>query len=224
MILPPSLLSHSLPDDCRAPPEKAAEWLHEHGWQTGQNLRIFGYGSLMWQPGFPFLNCHPALLPGYHRRFCVRSHRYRGTPESPGLVLGLDHGGSCWGMVFEVAGDDVPAVAGYLWDREMAGDDVYHPRMIDITLNNQKIAALGFVINRHSKSYYHAANASEIAAIIATSHGASGSNLAYLEQTVNALETLSLRDQALHSLLALTQLFLPQAAAQTVSPPPVLTD
>ena len=160
----------------------------------------------MWQPGFPFLHHRPALLSGYHRRFCVRSHRYRGTPQSPGLVLGLDHGGSCWGMVFEVASPDVPDVAGYLWDREMAGDDIYHPRMIDIVIDGQKTQALGFIVNRHSPGYYHANSQDEIAAIIAHSHGASGSNLAYLEQTVNALDALALHDRALHDLLALTRL------------------
>src|SRR5690349_17047992 len=67
------------------------------------DIWLFGYGSLMWNPGFPYRAAEPALLKGYHRRFCVYSHRYRGTPEQPGLVLGLDRGGSCRGIAFRIA-------------------------------------------------------------------------------------------------------------------------
>ncbi len=76
--------------------------------KPGEDLWVFGYGSLMWNPGFPYLEQSDALLYGYHRGFCVYSHRYRGTPEKPGLVLGLDRGGSCRGVAFRVAAADVP--------------------------------------------------------------------------------------------------------------------
>src|SRR5215469_4449876 len=69
---------------------------------SGRDLWIFGYGSLMWNPGFPHAEAQPALLHGFHRAFCVYSSRYRGTPERPGLVLGLDRGGACKGVAFRV--------------------------------------------------------------------------------------------------------------------------
>ena len=82
------------------------------------DLWVFGYGSLMWRPGFPFLESLPGRLRGYHRSLCVLSHVHRGTPERPGLVLGLDRGGSCRGMAFRVAGPEAAATLAYLRERE----------------------------------------------------------------------------------------------------------
>jgi cation transport protein ChaC len=70
---------------------------------TAEDLYVFAYGSLMWDPGFRFTERRRGLLRGYHRAFCIYSHHYRGTPQSPGLVLGLDHGGACRGIVYRVA-------------------------------------------------------------------------------------------------------------------------
>ena len=83
------------------------------------DLWIFGYGSLMWNPGFAYLQRAPALLYGYHRAFCIYSNRWRGTPERPGLVLGLDRGGSCHGVAFLVRKARVEATIRTLWAREM---------------------------------------------------------------------------------------------------------
>ena len=83
-----------------------------------QDLWIFGYGSLMWNPGFPAQENRPGLLHGYHRRLCVLSTHYRGTPDNPGLVLGLDQGGSCCGRTFRVPAKDVAAAVAYLDERE----------------------------------------------------------------------------------------------------------
>ena len=80
---------------------------------------VFAYGSLMWRPGFPHADSRPAVLHGYHRALCVYSTRYRGTPERPGLVLGLDRGGSCRGRVRRVSGEDAGHVRAYLTEREM---------------------------------------------------------------------------------------------------------
>ena len=82
------------------------------------SLYVFAYGSLIWRPGFAYSAMHPALLRGFHRRFCIWSRRYRGTPEAPGLVLGLDRGGSCRGVAFQVPGEEAAAVLDYL-----VGDD-----------------------------------------------------------------------------------------------------
>lgn len=81
---------------------------------------VFGYGSLMWEPGFPYLERRRALLIGYHRSLCILSIRNRGTVERPGLALGLDRGGACRGFAFRIHPDDVEAARVYLWEREMS--------------------------------------------------------------------------------------------------------
>ena len=83
----------------------------------GKDLWVFAYGSLIWDPGFPFEEARPALLRGYHRAFCLYSTRYRGTPERPGLVLGLDRGGACRGVAFRVPGRHAAEVLRYLDDQ-----------------------------------------------------------------------------------------------------------
>src|SRR3546814_5730407 len=85
----------------------------------GEGFWVFGYGSLMWHPGFPHVEARPARLRGLHRSFCVYSHRYRGTPQAPGLVLGLDRGGSCHGMAFCVPAAEGEEALDYLFEREM---------------------------------------------------------------------------------------------------------
>ena len=84
-----------------------------------QTLWVFAYGSLMWQPGFPFVEARRARLEGYHRSFCIYSLHYRGTQQRPGLVLGLARGGTCEGIAFRVADEDAPAVRAYLHAREL---------------------------------------------------------------------------------------------------------
>ena len=76
----------------------------------GKDLWVFAYGSLTWDPGFPFEEARPALLRGYHRAFCLYSTHYRGTPERPGLVLGLDRGGACRGIAYRIAAPRVAAM------------------------------------------------------------------------------------------------------------------
>ena len=93
---------------------------------------IFAYGSLMWDPGFEHVEVRPARLGGYHRAFCVRSEVYRGTPDRPGLTLGLDRGGSCRGLAFRVAERDRDAAARYLEQRELV-EDIYFCRRVKLT-------------------------------------------------------------------------------------------
>src|SRR5215471_21711026 len=102
----------------------------------GEDLWIFGYGSLIWRPGFAFIECVPARLLGLHRALCVYSFVHRGTPERPGLVLGLDHGGACRGVAYRVRGDSHAQTIAYLRARAQV-THVYRECVRSITLWGQ---------------------------------------------------------------------------------------
>lgn len=172
------------------------------------NLYVFGYGSLIWKPGFPYAAMHPALLRGFHRRFCIWSRRYRGTPEAPGLVLGLDRGGACRGLAFRVPGVEAPEVLDYLQRREMpsAEEAVYERRMLPVTLldscGRRVVRAVAFVANRAHASYCRP-GAELAAATIARGVGQMGPNRDYLLNTVAHLRAMGVRDAGLDRIAAL---------------------
>src|ERR1700675_2776239 len=107
----------------------------------------FAYGSLMWNPEIAFAEARPGVLHGYHRSFCLYSYRYRGTPERPGLVLGLDRGGSCRGVVYRVPDDAVAATKTYLWAREL-DDYAYLPKLLTVRHAGGTVRAQAFVVDR----------------------------------------------------------------------------
>lgn len=153
---------------------------------------VFGYGSLMWNPGFPYVEKRHAVLPGFHRRFCIRSTIYRGTPEQPGLVLGIDAGGECNGLVFRVAESSREAVVSYLYEREMR-NHVYTPTLVFVLIEGERHEALTFVVKR-DHCQFTCLPESETAEIIASCSGQNGSNFEYLENTVHALHSLGVPD------------------------------
>jgi cation transport protein ChaC len=164
------------------------------------DIWLFGYGSLMWNPGFPYRAAEPALLRGYHRRFCVYSRRYRGTPEQPGLVLGLDRGGSCRGVAFRIAACDAADVMTYLWEREMSGGS-YEMREVAIgTAESGTIRAQTFVVRRNSPNYAGRLGAEEIARLILQGIGGRGHCREYLDNTLRCLEALGHVDEPLRAL------------------------
>jgi cation transport protein ChaC len=163
------------------------------------DLWIFGYGSLMWNPGFPHCEHEAALLHGWHRSFCVYSHNYRGTPEKPGLVLGLDRGGSCRGMAFRVSVPDIATAMAYLWEREMKGG-VYELREVELRLGRRAVTARTFVVRRQHKNYAGRLSVDETARLILQGIGARGHCREYLCNTVRRLEELGLVDGPLHRL------------------------
>ena len=152
----------------------------------------------MWNPGFSFEARHPAVLRGYHRRFCIRSTIYRGTPEQPGLVLGVDAGGECHGMAFRVAAPQWEGVLAYLYQRELPSK-VYTPTWVSVIIDGEPTDALTFVVKRDHRQFACLSEA-EMVAIIASSAGANGSNFEYLEKTVQALHELGVPDRALDEL------------------------
>ncbi|MFT8246926.1 gamma-glutamylcyclotransferase [Roseomonas sp. BN140053] len=182
-------------------PTRAEAWLDPDGC-----LYVFAYGSLIWKPGFLPDAVLPALLRGFHRRFCVRSTRYRGTPEQPGLVLGLDRGGACRGAVLRVAGERAAAVLDYLRERELSGGS-YHQRRVRVTAlgpgGGRSVWAVAFVVDRAAATYCAALDPAEAAAAIARSAGAMGANREYLLNTVSQLRAMGVRDSALERLAAL---------------------
>ena len=157
--------------------------------------------SLMWDPGFPFEEARPAKLGGYHRAFCFYSTRYRGTTEKPGLVLGLDRGGSCHGIAYRVAAEKVEPTLAYLWEREMTGN-AYVCKMLPVRMSHMTVKARAFVVNRASENYAGKLPLERAAALIAQGHGQRGSCRAYLENTVRHLDKMGLSDPGLHKLLA----------------------
>jgi cation transport protein ChaC len=160
---------------------------------------VFGYGSLMWDPGFPYAAAHPALLVGYHRRFCLYSQRYRGTPERPGLVLGLDRGGSCRGVVYAVPDEAAEATKAYLWQREL-DDYAYVPKLLTVRHPGGTVRAQAFVVDRRQPQYAGALDDDTVAALIAAGVGQRGRNRDYLENTLQHLRTLGVFDRGLERL------------------------
>jgi cation transport protein ChaC len=182
---------------------------------TDGHLYVFGYGSLIWRPGFVHDQAHPALLRGFHRRFCLWSRLYRGTPEAPGLVLGLDRGGACRGLAFRVPAARAAEVLDYLEERENpAGETVYHRRLLPVRLldSGRGVAAITYVANRAHQAYCRPP-AEEAARAIARGVGTTGPNRDYLLNTVAHLQALGVRDSALDRIAAL----LPEAATGGVA-------
>ena len=163
---------------------------------------VFGYGSLMWRPGFEYLETHRAHLYGYHRSLCVKSFVHRGTQTRPGLVLGLDRGGSCIGIAFRVAEEKREAVTAYLRERELV-TNVYHEKPLRVTLDNgHGVDTLGYVVDRGHSQYAGRMGVDEAARHVAGAAGRSGPNEEYVINTLSHLHTLGIRDHWLEGVAA----------------------
>jgi glutathione-specific gamma-glutamylcyclotransferase len=169
---------------------------------SGEDLWVFGYGSLMWRPGFAFLEQVPARLIGEHRALCVYSFDHRGTPEKPGLVLGLDRGGACRGIAFRVAAKQRDEVIGYLRGREQT-THVYREVMRSVWLENEprdRVAALAYVVDRGHVQYAGRLSLQDQLRYVRQGHGRSGNNRDYVLETVRSIEAQGFRDPQLHQL------------------------
>jgi cation transport protein ChaC len=169
------------------------------GHDPAQDLHVFGYGSLIWNPAFHFVDKTPALLRGYHRRFCMRMYQGRGTREAPGLMLALDHGGACKGVAFRIAAAHVRQELQVLWQREMFGG-AYNARWVNLSTAGGRVRAVTFVINRRHPRYLPELSLEQTAALIATGCGDLGSCREYLENTISHLAELGLRDAGLEKI------------------------
>ena len=166
------------------------------------DLWVFGYGSLIWRPGFPFQERVKARLAGYHRALCIHSHVHRGTPERPGLVFGLDRGGSCVGMAFRVTQAERDAVVAYLRERELV-THVYRETTLPVRLaDGRGVRALSYVVDRDHTQYAGRIAAPDAAAIVRRAQGQSGPNVEYVMSAFAEIEALGLRDRWLADVVA----------------------
>ena len=155
---------------------------------------VFGYGSLIWRPGFAHVETRRARLYGYRRSLCVYSFVHRGTRERPGLVLGLDRGGSCIGLAYRVPGDLRKEVLTYLRERELV-TSVYLERMLDVRLDGGGIVeAVAYIVDRQHEQYAGALDADAAAKVVSGAVGGSGKNEDYVLSTLDHLEALGIRD------------------------------
>jgi cation transport protein ChaC len=168
-----------------------------------RTLWVFGYGSLMWQPGFRYVDARRARLEGYHRSFCIYSLHYRGTQQRPGLVLGLARGGTCEGVAFRVADEDAAQVRAYLHARELIYG-VYREASLPANLlgerEPQRVDVLTYIAETGHPSFAGALSMARRAAIIRAARGKAGSNLGYFVATLRKLRELGIRQADLERL------------------------
>lgn len=160
---------------------------------------VFGYGSLIWNPGFDFAERQRATLSGYRRAFCMSSIRYRGTPERPGLVLALDRDAAadCAGVAYRVEGHGAARTLAYLRERELISYAYEETRLPLRLETGRRVEAVCFVVKRGHPQYAGELTLEEQAEVIATAHGPNGPNAEYLMKTVAGLEALGLPDAEL---------------------------
>jgi glutathione-specific gamma-glutamylcyclotransferase len=166
------------------------------------SLWVFGYGSLMWRPGFAYARRYKALLRGWRRSLCVFSHVYRGSPEQPGLVLGLDRGGACPGVAFEVDAALREPTIRYLREREQV-TAVYLERVAPITLEaGDRVLAVTYVADRLHYQYAGRLDRGAMLEYVRAGRGKSGDNAQYILETNDHLLALGVRDPDLEWLSA----------------------
>ena len=172
----------------------------------GHNLEegvwVFGYGSLMWNPDFKVAEKISGKISDYHRRLCLKSIVYRGTPDYHGLVFGLDKGGSCQGMAFRIAPENVDSELQRVWRREMFAE-TYIPTWVCVKTENGDVYAITFVINTKHEHYVQDLDLEKIAERVVLAEGKCGSCHDYVLNTVKCLHQLELRDPVLEQLLTL---------------------
>jgi len=168
---------------------------------AGNDLWVFGYGSLMWNPAIHVAERRAGLIRGWHRRFCLWMPVGRGTMEKPGLMLGLDRGGSCRGILWRVAADQIESETRILWRREMTAGG-YHARWVTVHTDEGPLRAITFVVNRDYPAYAHAITPEQTVDALALARGPLGRARDYLHNTVAHLDELGLKDGPLHRLLA----------------------
>ncbi|UOD51137.1 gamma-glutamylcyclotransferase [Orrella daihaiensis] len=166
------------------------------GWSGDTDLWIYAYGSLIWNPEFDFREQRLSTLRGHHRALCLWSRVNRGTPQTPGLVFGLDRGGSCRGVTFRIPASTVPTTFEALWRREMA-TGAYHPRWLRCETDSGPVKALAFVIDRSNPGYVRGLLDHQTVEIVCRASGSYGPCIDYVVQTHQALSAAGIEDKKL---------------------------
>jgi cation transport protein ChaC len=178
---------------------------------------LFGYGSLLWKPAFEYVESRMATIRGWHRSFCIRVARFRGTRDLPGLMMALDRGGQCRGKVFRIPGEQAAESLDKLFRRELVVKPPgTPPRWLMALTNEGPLSAIGFVVDRRSQFYSGRLAPEEVAHIVATAAGHWGSCAEYLLNTVSHLEAVGIHDRnlwRLQELVAARIAALPELAA-----------
>ena len=169
------------------------------------DLWVFGYGSLMWDPRFAYVESARGRLFGYHRALCLLSVRNRGTVERPGLVVALDRGGSCCGIAFRVAAPRVAETRAYLWQRELY-TGAYRPVNVPVRLaDGRRVPALTFAAVPGHAQYHHPETPDRAVDLVLQGRGSYGSSLDYLRSVIRHLDAFRLPDGPLHRILELAE-------------------
>jgi cation transport protein ChaC len=169
------------------------------GHPSGEDVWLFGYGSLMWNPALHYAECRPGTVHGWHRRFCLWMHAGRGSPDNPGLMLALDRGGRCAGLLFRFPAAEARAELLLAWRRELL-TDAYRSRWVTAVTDAGPVRAVTFVANRAYPRYAGRLDEATVAARLASATGALGSCAAYLAETLGALRAVGRRDRVLERL------------------------
>lgn len=162
---------------------------------------FFAYGSLMWDTPFVPVESAAARLYGWHRSFCVSSENYRGTPERPGLSLGLDRGGSCAGIALRIDAAGRDEAIREIEARELSHDPIYVCRPVPIHLSDRRVAGYALVVDRQERVFAGTLPFEEQARRIAVCEGKRGPNIDYLANTVAHLDEIGIAEGHLHALL-----------------------
>ncbi len=178
---------------------------------------VFGFGSLIWNPAFHFVERRTALVRGFHRQFCLLARAGRGSPQSPGLMLALERGGSCHGVAYRIAPEQVHAELDVVWRREML-TGAYRAVWVTVRTPDGPEHAIAFAANQAHERYVRGLDTDETARLLATGSGPLGTCCDYLFDTVTHLTQLGIRDRRMEALVERVRVHLESAT------PPALSD
>jgi cation transport protein ChaC len=179
--------------------ESLAGMLRSH--DRDEDVHVFGYGSLMWNPALEYTEALNARLHGWHRRFCLRLLLGRGSTEAPGVMLALDRGGACTGRLYRIVATKADAELRLLWRREMLAGS-YDARWVTAVAHDRSLRAITFVANRHHARYVGGLPVEQIANLLRTGTGSLGTSRSYFEALSKTLEELNVRDAGIERLRA----------------------
>lgn len=176
-----------------------------HSIPHDQDIWVFAYGSLMWDPGFTYEEKLLVAVHGYQRSFCIKSIHYRGTPDNPGLVLGLDKRKphderTCYGLAFRIDKVHITTTVHYLWTREMI-TNVYKPTFVKVSSQTQTYKALTFIADPDHPHYCGQLSTAQAAQKILEARGLRGKNLSYLEATFQKLQQMKIYDDCIYHMV-----------------------